>query len=617
MRDTVRRGLGGSLLSKSFSATTVCVALLALSACGGGGGGGGGGGSTPPPSSGSNPPPPPANTAPTVDAGAAQTIQLPTNQVQLQGTATDKESSTLTLAWSQTAGPTGVTFDDAAAASTVAHFPSAGTYTLSLSANDGSLSASDTVDITVSAAGNTAPTVSAGDDQTVVLPNNTAALQGSATDAENDALTYSWTQTAGPSGVTFDDATAAATTAHFPGAGQYELTLTASDASLSGADVVAITVSDGSSVFPDDGLASDPKRGWYIVNDPAEVAMDGSKLAQAEQYSQIEASSSGAIIRKGKVAYYWGGTTPDQKSLGAPLYDVKSTTKSMGSVALGLALLDGKIGSINDPAQQYLPDFGRTDDPANPNDPGKLASITLLQLATHTAGFEKDGGYCHLQYDPGTTWAYSDCGLNWLADVLTNVYQQDLLTLTQDRVWKEIGLTSADLRWRANNYRLDGATSTPPRRELAAGITANINAMARLGLLFLNNGNWKGKQILPQSFVQMVQTPPAEVASATNPNPDAYPNATTSYGVLWWTNKPNAEGVKPMPNVPEDAFWAWGLGDSVIVVIPSKEVVIARAQIIKVNDRNFETGLNGREGWNGDASVLEPLVQPVVESIQQ
>jgi hypothetical protein len=68
-----------------------------------------------------------------------------------------------------------------------------------------------------------------------------------------------------------------------------------------------------------------------------------------------------------------------------------------------------------------------------------------------------------------------------------------------------------------------------------------------------------------------------------------------------------------MPNVPEDAFWAWGLGDSVIVVIPSKELVIVRAQIVTTAN----TGLNGRLGWNGDASVLEPLIQPVVESVQQ
>ncbi len=36
---------------------------------------------------------------------------------------------------------------------------------------------------------------------------------------------------------------------------------------------------------------------------------------------------------------------------------------------------------------------------------------------------------------PGAAWKYSDAGLNWLADVLTTVYQQDLAALAQQRVW--------------------------------------------------------------------------------------------------------------------------------------------------------------------------------------
>src|SRR4051794_22000810 len=125
MRDTVRSGLRRSLSAKTFVATTMCVALLALSACGGGGGGGG----TPPPSSGSNPPPPPppaANTAPTVNAGADQSVQLPATAA-LTGSATDAENNTLTYTWT---GPAEVTFDNAAAASTVAHFSASGAFTL-------------------------------------------------------------------------------------------------------------------------------------------------------------------------------------------------------------------------------------------------------------------------------------------------------------------------------------------------------------------------------------------------------------------------------------------------------------------------------------------------------
>jgi CubicO group peptidase (beta-lactamase class C family) len=607
MRDTVRSGLGGSLLSKSFGAATVCAALLALSACGGGGGGG----SSPPPSSGSNPPPA-ANTAPTVDAGAAQTIQLPTDQAQLQGTATDAESSTLTLAWSQTAGPTGVTFDDATAASTIAHFPGAGTYTLSLSANDGTLSASDTVDITVNeASANTAPTVNAGDDQTVVLPNNTATLQGSATDAENDAITYAWT---GPSAdVTFDDATAASTVAHLPAAGSYELTLTASDGTNTATDTVTITVTDvvppSSDEYPAVGDRNDPLRGWKVAADPAEVGMDATALAEAAAYAQGNGGGGyGAVIHRGRVAYLWGGATP---SLGAPRVEVKSTTKSMAGIALGLALDDKLIASLSDKANVYLPEIGANPIENATNHADWLNEITVQQLATHTAGFEKPGGYCLIQYEPGTEWSYSDCGLNWLADLLTSVYQRDLADVLTERVWNKIGLSSADLQWRPNAVRTDGQTSTPVRRELASGIQANVNALARVGLLFLREGKWQTdqglEQIVSKSFIDAVRTPPPEVASATNADPAGFPDAPTTYGMLWWTN-----AGQQLANVPPDAYWAWGLGDSLIVVIPSLDIVVVRL------DDNPDAGasLNGRAGWNGDYSVLAPLLDPVVRSVQ-
>ena len=300
--------------------------------------------------------------------------------------------------------------------------------------------------------------------------------------------------------------------------------------------------------------------------------MDAAQLLAAQQYSdawlaQNNGSSSGAVIYKGRVAYYWapGGA----QSLGAPLYDVKSTTKSMGGVTLGLALAQQKIQSLDDKARQYLPNFepGRSW-LAQPNDQNQLASITLLQLATHTAGFDKPGSYCQLLYAPGTKWAYSDCGLNWLADALTNAFNDDLAHVAKVGVWDQIGLTGADVQWRNNLYRTDPAAATLPHRELAAGITANINAMARVGLLYLSNGNWNGTQILPQSFVDMVHTPPAAVKAAENSNETNYPIATSSYGVLCGQTRRIPRAISQMPGVPADTYWAWGLGDSLIVVIP-------------------------------------------------
>ncbi len=78
--------------------------------------------------------------------------------------------------------------------------------------------------------------------------------------------------------------------------------------------------------------------------------------------------------------------------------------------------------------------------------------ITLAQLATHTSGFEKPDGDATaltaiIQATPGTQWTYSDAGLNWLADVLTTVYQQDLAALANQRVWSVLGLQRRRRHW--------------------------------------------------------------------------------------------------------------------------------------------------------------------------
>ena len=93
------------------------------------------------------------NTAPVVEAGANQTITLPTNTTALSGSAIDAElpAGSLTTAWSKVSGPGTVTFANAAAAATDATFSMQGAYVLRLTASDGMLSGSDTVTVTVNA----------------------------------------------------------------------------------------------------------------------------------------------------------------------------------------------------------------------------------------------------------------------------------------------------------------------------------------------------------------------------------------------------------------------------------------------------------------------------------
>ena len=104
-------------------------------------------------------------------------------------------------------------------------------------------------------------------------------------------------------------------------------------------------------------------------------------------------------------------------------YDLKSTTKSIGMTAVGLAIKDGKM-RLDDHARKHFPKLGTP--PDSNVETGWIEEITLLHLATQTAGFEKPGGFKKLLFKPGAKWSYSDGGPNWLADCVTLAYRRDI-----------------------------------------------------------------------------------------------------------------------------------------------------------------------------------------------
>lgn len=319
----------------------------------------------------------------------------------------------------------------------------------------------------------------------------------------------------------------------------------------------------------------------------ADVGMDEAHLVRARDYA-LTGGGSGYITRHGKLVMSWGDVRRR--------YDLKSTTKSIGVTALGLAILDGKIG-LEDKVVKHHPTFAVPPD-ANKKT-GWIGKITIRQLATQTAGFEKPGGYTKLIFEPGTKWAYSDGGPNWLAECVTLAYGRDVDELMFERVFAPLGIDRSDLTWRRNSYR-DAKIDGVMRREFGSGISANVDAMARIGYLYLRGGKWKDKQIIPRDFVEAASRTVESVVGLPEVDPKRYGNASDHYGLLWWNN---ADGT--LREVPRNAFWSWGLYDSLIVVIPSLDVVVARA------------GKSWQRDWDGHYDVLRPFLEPIVASVRK
>ncbi len=184
-----------------------------------------------------------ANAPPTVNAGEDQAV-LVSAPAYLKGTVTDDgQPNPVTTTWLKISGPGTVTFADASAVETTAHFSMAGTYVLRLSANDGKLTAWDELTITVAAdAENQPPAVSAGSDQSVLVTSR-ATLDGTVSDdGKTGPVTTAWTKVSGPGAVTFGNASAVDTTAAFSVAGTYVLRLTAADGELTAWDELVVDV---------------------------------------------------------------------------------------------------------------------------------------------------------------------------------------------------------------------------------------------------------------------------------------------------------------------------------------------------------------------------------------
>ena len=89
-----------------------------------------------------------------------------------------------------------------------------------------------------------------------------------------------------------------------------------------------------------------------------------------------------------------------------------------------------------------------------------------------------------------------------------------------------------------------------------AGMFINTEDMARFGLLFLNNGQWNGEQLISKEWIEMATTP-----STPEPN----------YGFMWWLN---ADGRRQWDGVDQDVFYAAGFGGNFIVIDRKNDLVV-------------------------------------------
>ncbi len=197
---------------------------------------------------------PAVNQFPTANAGANQTVTLPTSSVTLVGSGSDPDGTITAYAWTKISGPATFNIVSPASATTVVNNLVAGTYVFQLQVTDNQgATATNTTQVIVNAAPppNQPPIANAGTDKNITLPTNSISQVGSGTDADGTVTSYQWTKISGPATFTIVNPFSSTTTINNLVVGTYIFQLTVTDNQLAnGTDQMTVIVNPAPNVPP-------------------------------------------------------------------------------------------------------------------------------------------------------------------------------------------------------------------------------------------------------------------------------------------------------------------------------------------------------------------------------
>jgi CubicO group peptidase (beta-lactamase class C family) len=182
-----------------------------------------------------------------------------------------------------------------------------------------------------------------------------------------------------------------------------------------------------------------------------------------------------------------------------------------------------------------------------------------------------------LIHDPGTRWNYSSAGTLLISDALTRVIVPDPRDVNDRRArmraWMDASLF--------DRIGMNPVVEFDPQGTFYGSslVWASARDFARFGYLYLRGGVWDGQRVLPEGWVDFARTR----------GPDA---ETDVYGAHWWLTPAEGPGRPDRSLITDsgmaDAFSAQGHEGQIIVVVPSKDLVLVRLGLFD----------GGGEAWN-------------------
>jgi CubicO group peptidase (beta-lactamase class C family) len=273
------------------------------------------------------------------------------------------------------------------------------------------------------------------------------------------------------------------------------------------------------------------------------------------------------VLHHGRVVY-----EHYQQARARDHWNVDGITSTVLATLVGIAIHDGSVPGLGSTLASLLPDRAASM-------PADVARTTLRQLLTMTAGFDvlandRSGPFvgshdpvgdilADQKNPPGRFFDYSDDGAQLIAAVLREATGTSVLAYACAKLFGPLGIDTRPAAEplgtaRVLTARSDRFTWAVDRSGLDdgwGGLKLTARDLSRLGQLFLDEGRWHGRQVVPENW--------AHVATLTQVS-TGY-EVAPAYGYGWWVDARDDSG----------ASYGWGYGGQLLDVLPRDDVVVA------------------------------------------
>ena len=322
--------------------------------------------------------------------------------------------------------------------------------------------------------------------------------------------------------------------------------------------------------------------GWKTAS--ADLA--GFDRARLESLTQVlrswpELGVHAVLIERGGALVYEEYFTANDERWGTSLgrvafnrdmrHDLRSVSKSVVSALAGIAIADGAIKSLDRPVVEFFPEYAdlNTED---------RRRVTLTHVLGMTSGLQwneqvsyadprndeirmtRDSAPLHFAlapafaYAPGAEWNYNGGLTQVMAAVLERSTKMSLEDYARTKLFEPLGIT--DVEWVGDLAGMPAA---------ASGLRMRARDLAKFGSLYLHDGRWNGRQILPPGWAERSTRRAFRFRPSTAPE---NAGGEFGYGYFWWYN------CYPTPRGLIEARTAVGNGQQRIYVLPGLDMVV-------------------------------------------